>query len=278
MNEWLVVFLALASGFIVATLVSLVRSRDPAPQTLRTNVEGKQVPVVLGMSVVAGAFGGLVLMAVLIGGPDPTLPIRIVGPLLAICFVVGWWDDRKGDERPRGFKGHFGALRGGAVTGGLIKLVGGGIAGVVTMAALLESMDDLIVLLLGAAVIALAANLINLFDRAPGRASKVFLLLALPLAALAPDWRLAAAGAIGAVLASLPLDLAAEAMLGDAGANPMGALVGLGLVLVSDGSAPVLLAMTVALLGLNLASERWSFSTVIDQHAWLARLDHLGRK
>jgi hypothetical protein len=274
----LVAFLALACGFVLATLVSLIRLRDPASETMRTNVDGKQVPVVLGMSVVAGAFGGLVLMALLIGGPDPSLPIRIVGPLLAICFLVGWWDDRKGDERPRGFKGHLGALRGGAVTGGLIKLVGGGIAGLVTMAVLLESLDDLIVLVLGAAVIALAANLINLFDRAPGRASKVFLLLALPMATLSPDWRLVAAGAIGAVLATLPLDLGADAMLGDAGANPMGALVGLGFVLVSEGSVLVLVAMALVLLGLNLASEKWSFSRVIEESPGLARLDHLGRK
>lgn len=278
MNEWLVVFLALAIGFILATVVSLVRLRNPASHTLRTNVDGKQVPVLLGTSVLTGACGGLVLMAMLIEGPDPLLPVRIVGPLLAICFVVGWWDDRKGNERPRGFKGHLGALRGGAVTGGLIKLVGGGIAGLITMAVLLESLDDFVVLVLGAVAIALTANLINLFDRAPGRASKVFLLVALPVAALSADWRLVAAGAIGAVIATLPLDLGAEAMLGDAGANPMGALVGLGLVLVSDGSVPVLTVMVVVLLALNLASERWSFSRVIEQHAWLARLDHLGRK
>lgn len=278
MNEWLVFFLALALGFIVATFLSLMRLRTPAGHSMRTNVDGKQVPVVLGASVVAGAAGGSVLMALLMGGPDPSLPIRIVGPMLAICFLVGWWDDRKGNERPRGFKGHLGALRGGAVTGGLIKLIGGGLAGLITMAMLLESLDDVMVLLLGAMVIALSANLINLFDRAPGRASKVFLLLSLPLIALSADWRLVAAGAIGAVLAALPLDLGAQAMLGDAGANPMGALLGLGLVLVSDGSVPVLLVMALVQLGMNLASERWSFSEVIGRHSWLARLDHLGRK
>jgi UDP-N-acetylmuramyl pentapeptide phosphotransferase/UDP-N-acetylglucosamine-1-phosphate transferase len=79
------------------------------------------------------------------------------------------------------------------------------------------------------------------------------------------------------VVAILPLDLAAKGMLGDAGANPMGALLGLGFVLVSDGSTPVLVAIVTILLALNLVSERVSFSKVIEDTPWLARLDHLGR-
>lgn len=275
MSEWVAVSVALATGYVFSSFVAILALRAPDPVSLRTNVEGLQVPVVLGWCVVVGALAGL---GVVVVWTAQWLPAKVMAPLIAITFAVGWWDDRKGDERPRGFSGHLGALRGGSVTGGVVKLIGGGAAGVVTMVVLLGGLSPLTVLLLGAATIALAANLINLFDRAPGRASKVFLIGAIPLAVLSPDWRLLAAGAIGAVLASLILDLAAKAMLGDAGANPMGALLGLGLVFASRGSTPNLLAMVVVLLALNLVSEKVSFSKVIEQSPWLARLDHLGRK
>lgn len=278
MSEWVVALLGLSAGMTVGTLVGLLVLKDPPASSLRTNVDGRSVPVVLGWSIGAGAVAGLLIVVAFAGDSDPWLPFRIVAPLLAISFLVGWWDDRKGDERPRGFKGHLGALRSRTLTGGLLKMVGVGIGGLITMTLLLDGLRPLEVWILGALTIALTANLINLFDRAPGRASKVFLVLAFPLFVADPDWRLVAAGCVGAVIASLPLDLGAKAMLGDAGANPMGAIGGLGLVLISDGSTPVLLVMVVVLLGLNLLSEKVSFSKVIQDRPWLARLDHLGRK
>ena len=93
-----------------------------------------------------------------------------------------------------------------------------------------------------------------------------------------PLWRIIASGAIGATLAILPLDLRAKGMLGDAGANPLGAILGLGLVVGFGGSFAALIGVAIVLLALNLASERWSFSAVIERTPWLARLDHLGRK
>jgi UDP-GlcNAc:undecaprenyl-phosphate GlcNAc-1-phosphate transferase len=74
----------------------------------------------------------------------------------------------------------------------------------------------------------------------------------------------------------LPADLSARGMLGDAGANPLGAVWGLGLA-AATGTFGRIVTIAV-LLVLNLASERWSFSAAIDRTPILSALDRLGRK
>ncbi len=64
-------------------------------------------------------------------------------------------------------------------------------------------------------------------------------------------------------------------MLGDAGANALGAALGLGLAVSLP--EPARLAVIPALLALNLGSERWSYSEVIERASWLRVLDRLGR-
>ena len=64
-------------------------------------------------------------------------------------------------------------------------------------------------------------------------------------------------------------------MLGDAGANPLGGVIGLGLAL-SLGETWRLLAIGVLVL-LNLASEKWSFSKLIERSAPLRAFDMWGR-
>jgi UDP-N-acetylmuramyl pentapeptide phosphotransferase/UDP-N-acetylglucosamine-1-phosphate transferase len=288
MDEPTMTVAALVLGATIGAVICLIVVRVAPERTMRTNVEDKRVPAVLGWGILCGGVAGLAMLVPYLRSSDPCagtelclrphawLPLQVTGLLIAIMFLVGLWDDLKGDERPRGFAGHLGALRGGALTGGIIKLVGGGLAGLGAMY-LLDREASVALFLLGGACIALCANLFNLLDRAPGRASKVWLVVAVIVAGASPDWRLWAAGTIGAVVATLPLDLRAVGMLGDAGANPMGAVLGLGLVLAS-GSTGVLAVLVVVLLGLNLLSERVSFSKVIETTPWLARLDHLGRK
>ena len=84
------------------------------------------------------------------------------------------------------------------------------------------------------------------------------------------------AGPLGATLAVLPADLGERVMLGDAGANPLGALLGLRLASVSGrGRRTALLAGVVAL---NLASARVSVTTVNEAPPGLRELDRLGRR
>ena len=81
--------------------------------------------------------------------------------------------------------------------------------------------------------------------------------------------------ALGASLGALPDDLAGRSMLGDSGANPLGALVGL--ALLRAGGPRARTATAAALVALTLLSERVSFTRVIEQTPWLRRLDEWGR-
>src|ERR671914_467045 len=140
-----------------------------------------------------------------------------------------------------------------------------------------------VTLLEGPALVAGGANLMNLFDLRPGRAIKVGLLVGAPLAAasgrIGPGGRGAAAAVVaaplGAAAALLPEDLGEKAMLGDAGANALGALLGLAATRLGRGGRLAILAGVVGLTG---ASEFVSFTKVIQSSPPLHWFDMLGRR
>ena len=132
-------------------------------------------------------------------------------------------------------------------------------------------------LLTDAVLIALAANLANLLDRAPGRAIKVGLLAWVPIAFVAGGDAvgIAIAPVIGAFCGLLGDDLREHLMLGDTGANVLGAVLGLAVVLdVGRGPRNFVL---IGLILLTIAAEMVSFSAVIDRVPILRRFDALGR-
>lgn len=273
MSPSLAGILAAVGGFLIAWVVARRAVTDPPQALRRENHRGIQLGAVLGLPLTAAGLLGV--PALLLTGLDRAAPAAVAIAILLLGLgAAGLWDDLRGDERPRGFKGHLGAARRRGLTGGLVKLVTGGVAGLVAVWLLGEG---LLHILFGGAVVALSANLINLFDRAPGRAIKVALIGLLPLLVAGPIlWRVGLAGLVGGLAAVFPLDLREKGMLGDAGANPLGALVGLGLAL----TLPVggVIAAAVLLLGANLASEKWSFSRGIRAVRPLALLDDLGRQ
>jgi hypothetical protein len=84
------------------------------------------------------------------------------------------------------------------------------------------------------------------------------------------------AAPLGAAIALLPEDLGERAMLGDAGANALGAL--LGAAAAASLSRPARLTLLAAITGLTAASEVVSFTTVIERTPALRWLDMLGRR
>jgi UDP-GlcNAc:undecaprenyl-phosphate/decaprenyl-phosphate GlcNAc-1-phosphate transferase len=265
--------LALAGGVGAR---ALARKRVEAPPTRleRTNYRGSIVPAVLGGPIVVAGLATAAAAGVWLtvrSSEEHRVSLSCV-ILLLVMGLAGSWDDTRGDEQPRGFGGHLGAFAGGGITGGIVKLGAGLVSGLAAALLISDGWGIVTTTLL----IAASANLVNLFDRAPGRAAKVAALLFLPGLVWAGDFAVAAAGTVGALAGVVGLDLGERAMLGDAGANPLGALAGFGLALVlPPGWAWFVVGLLIAL---NLASEKWSFSRAIEKRPWLARLDHLGRK
>jgi hypothetical protein len=217
--------------------------------------------------------------AVAAGAPPKPVVCAAAGALLA-----GRIDDVWGGSAARGLRGHAEALRRGRLTTGSAKVVLLAGTGALTALSVRRaygnslaspapmSAADCATL---AGCVALGANLVNLFDLRPGRALKVVLAAGLPRAATGSAGSAVLAGVASAALACLPVDLAERGMLGDAGANPAGALIGLGLALSAgpQGRRRIL----GGLLALTLASEAVSFSRVIQSVPPLRWLDELGR-
>jgi UDP-GlcNAc:undecaprenyl-phosphate GlcNAc-1-phosphate transferase len=252
-----------------------------SPILSRVNHRGKVVATAGGLfAVLAILFveGGRVGLGTLGVGDDPGLDATrqwMLFTCVGFC-LLGLFDDLLATGREQGFSGHVRALVRGRVTTGLVKLVGGGALALVIAAA--PGPEGRLRLFVDTALIALAANLSNLFDRAPGRAIKVGVVAWIPLAILAAGDAVgvAIAPVIGAFVALLPDDLGERVMLGDAGAMALGAALGLAAVLETSPTTRVVIV--AVLLVLNVVSEWVSFGRVIHRVPVLRRLDELGTR
>ncbi len=238
------------------------------------NHAGRPVTLLEGPAYAVGAVVGA-----LSGGAGAPATVAGLG-----AGVFGALDDLFGGSSSKGLRGHLAAARRGEVTTGFVKIVGLGITGLATAwiadrsPARTGSEIGPLATLVGGAVIAGSANVVNLFDLRPGRALKVVLLLVVPFAAGRPGTRLStatAAATAGAAMVALPDDLSGRSMLGDTGANSAGALIGAALV-ARTGLRGRLLALA-SVTALTLASEMVSFTKVIESSPTLSWLDALGR-
>jgi UDP-N-acetylmuramyl pentapeptide phosphotransferase/UDP-N-acetylglucosamine-1-phosphate transferase len=276
------VALAAVVGFLGARLLWLMLAPLLAHAAFqRLNYRDRVVPTGAGVVVAlvplfveairltAGAAG--------LGARAITAPrVAVVVAALGFCFV-GLIDDIAGSGDDRGIRGHLGALlREGRLTTGGLKLIAGGAIGAVAVAPLRHT--SLGAFLTDAALVALAANLGNLLDRAPGRTIKsgaiAFALLA--IFTVVPRPLVPVALVVGAAFGLLLDDLHERLMLGDAGANVIGAVLGVGAVFTT--SLPTRVVLLVLVAGANAASEWVSFGRVIDAAAPLRGLDRWGRR
>ncbi len=235
------------------------------------NFRGREVDLTGGPAGAAGAVVTSCCCLVAGGGPGALL---VTVPAAAL----GLYDDLAGETHARGLRGHLRALREGRVTTGLVKMAGLAAAGTLAAAGSQHSRRRPVVeVLLDGALMAGSANLVNLLDLRPGRALKAVGVLALPATVRtgrSGTAALAAAGTLATAAVLLPGDLREERMLGDCGANALGALLGWSL---SAGSRPARIAALAGVVALTLMSERVSFSTAIDAAPVLRRLDQWGR-
>jgi Glycosyl transferase family 2 len=191
----------------------------------------------------------LVGALVALGGRRAPARVRLgIAGVAALGLADDLWS---GSER--GFRAH---LRAGGTTG-VLKAVGIPALALATTRSLRSAL-----------LVSLSANALNQLDTRPGRALKAFLAGALlvrgPARAYAP---------IAVLLA--PYDLREMTMLGDAGSNALGAVLGYGSVATFTARGQRL--AIAALAGLTVIGELRSLGELIERTPGLSRLDRLGR-
>jgi UDP-GlcNAc:undecaprenyl-phosphate/decaprenyl-phosphate GlcNAc-1-phosphate transferase len=276
------VVVGLLVGLVTVRFLRIVSGEVlSSPALERRNYRNKLIPTAGGLFIVFAVLvieAGRSVFGALGVGAESGLTLARSEVLFAVFGFgfLGLVDDLAAAGSDRGFRGHLGALREGRVTTGMLKLVGG--AGVAVVLVATPGFKSGRTLIVDAMLIALAANLANLLDRAPGRTIKAGLIAYVPIAIVvgtAPIG-IAIAPVIGAAAGLLGDDLHERLMLGDTGANVIGAVLGLAVVLGS--SSDVRLLVMLFLLALNVAAEMVSFSSVIDAVAPLRAFDRLGRR
>lgn len=238
----------------------------------RVNHRGAPISLLAGPAVGVGALAG----AAVAGGRLGAAAAIAGAGGLGFGLVDDLGEDT--DRARKGLRGHLGALAHGEVTTGGLKVLGIGAASVVAAAVLVEPNGPRVArvldVLAGGALVAASANLVNLLDLRPGRALKAVTIGG--AAGLAGAGGPVSAAVIGAAAAALPADLAERDMLGDGGANALGAVLGVAALAATGRRGR--LALLAAAVGLTLASERVSFSDVIARAPGLRELDAWGRR
>lgn len=257
---------SLASAAVALTVESMLeRGRSDSERWHRRNYRGRDVDLFGGPAAAAGAAVAATTAAIR-GRPGGLV-------VCAAAASLGLYDDLYGDRHARGLRGHIRELAAGRVTTGLVKMAGLTAAGAAAAATERAPWADVVV---DAALVAGAGNLLNLLDLRPGRALKVAALSGALLSAGHGSASVTAAGTLGVAAALLPADLGERRMIGDCGANTLGAL--LGWTVAARGSRAGRVAALGLVVGLTLASERVSFSAVIDRTPVLAAVDGWGRR
>lgn len=255
---------------LVAALAALVVARGGL-QTLptRPNFRGEELPFPAGALALATTILLLGPLALVDGTEDHALWLILLG-----VGVLGLLDDLLSGEG-RGLRGHAKALLQGRFSTGILKAAGTLSLAVAFLAD--RHPDSEWRNWLAVLVVVLATNLGNLLDLRPGRVSKGFVLFATGMLAAgeASGFDVVAIFA-GPALALGLLDLRERCMLGDTGANLLGACAGVWLVLAFETEG---LAVSAAvLLALTIFGEFGSFSRAIDRLPPLRALDSFGRK
>lgn len=241
----------------------------------RKNYLGREIPSGAGVIFSLSAIAVSPLLLIALSG-SLTEKSAIFLLTLIVYTLLGLMDDCWGGGKSKGFKGHIKSLLGGRPTTGTVKALGGGLAALY-IAFFNYTGSGPAMIPLDALTLALSVNTYNLLDLRPGRAGKVYLASAAVLIFLfrsnPPVVFLALTA--GSLAAYLPADLKGRAMMGDAGANALGAVMGLSVVWLFNVEAKIIYLLSLA--AVNIISEKYSLTGIIASNRMLNYLDMLGR-
>ena len=259
------------SAILTACLLPAMRFLARRWKLERPNFKGQVIPAGFGfLLVLAGT--PIYLWLALHGdrGPKPAVFMACV-----VGFgLLGLIDDIYGNRGAGGFKGHFSLLRRGQVSTGLVKAVGGGLLALgigyfVSGHRIGEGLLD-------GLVISLSANFLNLLDLRPGRAVSCFwvglVIVIFSTMKSFPVGRELVPLVVPAACLTV-LDRSALVMMGDAGSNVLGAVLG---VSIAYGvNIPFRVGFLLFVIAVHLYSEKRSISKLIEANRVLRQIDNL---
>ena len=119
---------ALLGAAVARLSYAALSARPPRGRTTwdRTNHRGEPITLLEGPAVAIGSIVGAVAGG---GGTRNRIALAVAG---AGAAAFGSYDDLAGNGVRKGFRGHLGALRGGELTTGAVKIAGIGATGLVT--------------------------------------------------------------------------------------------------------------------------------------------------
>lgn len=246
--------------------------------------------VVWAIWILGAWIGGIIIGAIAGYQPSWLIMVNAALPLVMGACLFGMYDDWIGSSSDaKGFSGHFSKLLDFRISTGALKFMGIGLVTIFTAASITDPLDanitTVVEIVLKACVIALSANLINLLDLRPARALKSYtvgvlvacLMLIIFMGKIWTTYSYFALvfASLGPVFASWKYDAGELGIMGDAGANAMGAYMGF----LFASALPIsgLVLIFALLLALNVLSEFKSFSQIIEGSKILSFIDKLGR-
>ncbi len=273
--------LLIASAIAAPMAPAVLRALREGGHT-RVNYRGRPLPFPFGVLILGAALLALIPLVAIerlasAGVIESQLLPTLIYALGVAC--LGLIDDAYGAggrERvaPRGWRGHARAVHRGELSTGALK-AGGSLGLALVLMSFAEHSTGR--WLLASAVLVLATNLFNLLDLRPGRTIKAFVLLGAGLIAgsgeLRPLWALGLFA--GPALVAGAYDLRERAMLGDTGANLIGGLAGLWIVLTLSATGQAI-ALALLLL-ITVYGEFRSISALVEKTPGVRWLDSVGR-
>lgn len=237
---------------------------------VRTNFKGQQIPAGYGFLITLTAIPVYMLMAlaVVMSRDAWTYAVGILG-----FGALGLIDDMYGTRETGGFRGHFSLLLKGSVSTGFAKAAAGGILSL--LLGLMISGYQPAPIIVNGLLIALSANMLNLLDLRPGRAVSCFWAGLIVLMAAFPK-SMFHVMLLPVVISSLwitVLDRRARVMLGDAGSNALGAVLGVSFAMAAG--LPWKVIAIIALVGIHAYAEKYSISRLIESNRILRTIDGL---
>lgn len=275
-------FIGAASAALFATpLLTFLTVKN----VTASNYTGRVIPQAFGLLVLFASWPAWTIMTIAFQEGSQKIALVIFASLLNGMALIGFIDDVAGHSEEKGWRTHLNGLILRKWTAGGIKLLFGGAFIVITVfltISLLPSEQPFLPAAIRAVLlIGLATNTINSFDLRPGRALKLYFawfIVLIPLSAVAITdtfyWTLLAPVAASAAVL-ITYDLHSVAMLGDTGANVLGASIGwLSFVVTTP---PLQWFMIASMLVFQLWTEYYSFNGLVERNTWLRTIDEFGR-